>query len=59
MKGKTIFGSLLMLSAAIILPSTNFHPAALIYGIPIFLIGLALIIFNKQEWKIEQRKDKK
>ena len=50
--GLVVFGILL-------LTLTKFHMVSLIYGSASIIIGISLIIFNKEEDKVEQRKDLK
>jgi len=49
----------MLLTGIALILITSFHPAGLIYGIIIGVIGLILIFFNKEEDKIEKRRDKK
>ena len=50
-------GIILILFGIFLLIITKFNIIGVIYGAIIFAIGLALIFFNKEENKIEQRKD--
>jgi len=58
MRTERIIMGLILITFAIYL-LTKSHIVATIYGVAIILIGLYLIIFAKQEQKIEQRKDLK
>jgi predicted tellurium resistance membrane protein TerC len=52
-----ILGIILVLFGTFLLIITKFHPVGLIYGTILIVIGLALILLNKEEDRIEQRKD--
>jgi len=54
-----IIGIVFDLVGISLLMITKFHPAGIIYGTIMILIGLALILLNKEENKIEKRRDKK
>ena len=55
---RTITGLVLIILGIILIFVSIGEPWVLIYGIPVFLIGL-FIFFNKKEDKIETRKDVK
>ena len=59
--GKEIMatGIVLILFGIFLLMITNFNIAGIIYGIILIVLGLALAFFNKEETKIEKRRDKK
>ena len=57
--GKEIItiGIILCIFGAALLILTNFHPLGIFYGIISVTLGLALILLNREENKIEKRKD--
>jgi membrane-bound ClpP family serine protease len=55
---RTITGGVLILVGLILIGLSLLTWVTLIYGVPLFLIGL-FIFFNKKEDKIEERKDLK
>lgn len=57
-KETTLMGVTLIIFGIALLLITSFHVMALIYGISAIVIGLAIMIFNKED-KIEERKDLK
>ncbi len=54
-----ITGIIMVLIGITLLVLTKFNPVGLIYGLIITIIGIALIFWNKEEDKIEKRRDKK
>ena len=58
-EGAIILGAIFIIFGIFLILVTSFNPVGLIYGIIAILLGLALMIFWKEEGKIEQRKDLK
>ena len=56
-KGAIILGIVFMIGGIVLFSFLNI--VAMIYGAVITIIGIALIVFYKEEDKIEQRKDLK
>ena len=56
-KEPILIGIVLILLGVFLLIITKFHSVGIIYGVIIIALGIALIILNKEEKKIEQRKD--
>lgn len=56
-KGAILIGIIFIIFGIILITATKFHLSSLFYGIPAIAIGIALIVLNKEEEKIEQRKD--
>jgi membrane-bound ClpP family serine protease len=54
---RTITGMILIVVGIVLLVAGFYEWTTWIYGIPILIIGL-FILFNKNEDKIERRKDK-
>jgi uncharacterized membrane protein len=53
-----ITGIVLILLGIFLLVITKFHTAGMIYGIMSIILGLILTLWNKEEDKIEKRRDK-
>ena len=58
-EGAIILGAIFIIFGIFLILVTSFNPVGLIYCIIAILLGLALMIFWKEEGKIEQRKDLK
>ncbi len=58
-KGAIYLGIILILSSLFLFYLTKFFIIGLIYGIILIIVGICLIIFYKEEDKIEERKDLK
>jgi len=56
-KGAITFGTIIISAGLLLLILTKAHPVSLIYGPILIILGLALIIFWKEETRVEQRKD--
>ena len=59
--GKEIMatGIVLILFGIFLLIITNFNMAGVIYGVISIVMGIILTFWNKEEGKIEKRRDKK
>ena len=54
MRSQTKWGMFFMVLALAILIISALHPIAMIYSVPLFILGVALIIFRKREEIIEE-----
>ena len=54
-----ITGIVLVLLGIFLLVITKFNPVGITYGAILIIIGIILTLWNKEEDKIEKRRDKK
>jgi len=54
-----ITGIVLLLLGILLLVFTKFNPVGIIYGVIAIITGIILTLWNKEEDKIEKRRDKK